>query len=91
MAGIVGIGQSGMDDGAAGGQTGVDTMVVGDDQVQPKLGGVLGWFESADAAVNGDNQFCALVGEFGDGLAIEAITFLNAVRNVAVDIGIGQL
>ena len=58
-------------------------MMVGYDQLQPKLPGVKGFLFGADPAVNGDDQVGPVFGKIFQRLFIESVAFFKTVRNVA--------
>src|SRR2546425_936452 len=76
----------GGDDGAVR-QRLAGPVVVGDDDVEParpRLGDLL---DRRHAAVDGQDQPTALVGETREGLALEAVALLEAARQVPLDLG----
>jgi len=88
--GVGGVWAAGVDDGVAIGhvvEVGWGVVVVGDDEVYAEFfcaecGGVGG-----DAAVDGDEEFGALVGEGVNCGFVEAIALVEAVGDVGVDCG----
>ena len=75
------VGRARGDDRAVG-QRLAGPVVVGDDDVEParaRLGDLL---DRGDAAVDGQDEPAALVGEPREGLALEAVALLEAARQV---------
>ena len=76
-----------MDDGHRLGQLGADRMVVGNDQIEAALAGGDGLFHAADAAIDGDHQGRPAVAPGADGIAVQAVALVDAVRHVVADFG----
>ena len=80
--------QTGMDDGEAIGKHGriaVPIVMVGDDQIDAALASDEGGFDGGDAAIDGDDEFGAVVDDLGQGLGIQAVSFVDAMGNVGFD------
>ena len=65
-------------------------MMIRDDQIHAAVFGDFGLLDGGHAAVDGDDEFGALIADLGDGLGVEAVTFLNAVRDVKLDLAAQQ-
>src|SRR5262249_12918025 len=80
-----------VDQGEGVGQMGgVELVVVGDDQVNAGVTGNFGRFDARDPAIHGDDQRLLAVGrgtQVGDRLVVEPVSLLDAVRDVAADVG----
>ncbi|MBV8561704.1 MAG: hypothetical protein JOZ56_01300 [Actinobacteria bacterium] len=62
-------------------------MVVGDDHLEPVSLRLLDLGDGGDAAVDGENEAAALVGEAREGLAANAVALVEAARQVPRDVG----
>ena len=65
----------------------VELVVISDDQVETKLFGCLGRVERRNAAIDCQQEFCAGLCEGLYSLGIQAVTFVDAMRNIVIDIG----
>ena len=61
-------------------------MMIRDDQCDAALFRHLRRLDRGDAAIDGDDQLCAAVADLRDGVAIQAIPFFDAMRNVVIDL-----
>ncbi len=82
-------GEAGVDDEVGIGESGGEFVVVGDDDVNVMAAGEGDGFEGGAAAVDGDEEICAVVDGGLDGVAVEAVAFIDAVGDVGMDIGGG--
>ena len=66
--------------------------MVGDDQVQAELPRQRGLLDAGDAAIDGDHQSppCRRASD-ADGLGVQPVAFVDAVRNVIADLGAEHL
>ena len=62
-------------------------VVVGNDNIHPERFCKLGFFNGGNARVDGDNQFHAIVLELLNCRFRHAVTFRNAVGNIALHVG----
>jgi len=84
-------GQAGVDDGRRLGESRAWLVVIRDDQAHAPLLRQRGLFAACDPAVDRDDQLRALVGEPGNGLAVQAVPFVEAVGQVVPHLGAQQL
>jgi len=88
---VRGAGQFRVDDRQGGWQpAGVRLVVVRHDDVQAEFAGPGHLRLPADAAVHRHEDAGTLAGQVLDGLAVQAVPFLDAVWHVDADVGIGQ-
>ena len=92
-AGVGAAGQARMDDHVGRRELGADRVVVGDDQLDAQLARERGLGDRRDAAVDRDDQRVRLrLGQLAEGLGVDAVAFLDPVRDVVDDVaGTGQL
>ena len=64
--------------------------MIGDDQIDVVFLGDVGGGEVGDAAIDGNDQLCVVLGELFDSFGVEAITFVDAVGDVKIDVGVGE-
>ena len=89
--GIGAAGQPRMDDRRGLGQTGAGLVMIGDDQVQaepPRQGGLL---DAGDAAIDRQQQVRLAVAPGADGVGVQPVAFLDAVRHVVGHFGAEHL
>jgi hypothetical protein len=80
-----------MDDCEGVGQvlrSGRGVVVVRDDQVHARGAGRRGRLDRRHAAIDGDNDPGTLIGKLGHGGGVQAVPFLQPVRNVSLDWGV---
>src|SRR5262245_18457478 len=67
-------------------------VMSGDDQLEAQLSGELGLADAGDPAIDGNDEHrrIAFV-KFGEGLAVEAVSLFEPVRDVVLDATTGQL
>ena len=76
-----------MGDGMIGGGIGfAPFVVVGDDEIDIFVAKRFCFVEGGDAAVDGDDEFGAGVGELFEGFGVEAVAFFEALGDVVVDV-----
>ena len=76
-----------MDDCGGGGQCCCRLVVVGDDEADVEFFREFGGIVGVNAAVNGDEEFGSVFCEESDGVGVEAVAFVDSVRDVEVGIG----
>ena len=67
-------------------QTVARFVVVGDDDLHAEFIGQLDLVEAGDAAIDGDHQLGAALGQLADGVGVEAVALIDAVGDVIIDL-----
>jgi len=65
--------------------------MIGDDQIDVVLTGDVGGGEVGDAAIDGYDQPRVILGELFNGFGVEAIAFVDAMGDIELDLGAGEL
>ena len=65
-------------------------VMVGDDQIHAELAGHVGGLERRDAAIDGDENARARLGQGAHRLAVEAVAFLDPMGDIEIDLGAEQ-
>ena len=84
-------GQTRMHQGRRARQRLLRLVMIGDDQLHAEPGRLVRFVEAGDAAIDGDDDVGAVLGELLQRLVVEAVAVVEAVRHVELDLGIEQV
>ncbi len=63
----------------------LEFMMICNDQLNTAFSRHFRGFDGGDAAIDGDDQLRAVIADLGDGFAVQAVPFFDAVWNVILD------
>src|SRR5258706_11281105 len=61
-------------------------MMIRDNEIHPPLARDLGRLDRRYAAINGDDQLCALVADLPDRVGVQAVPLFDPMRDVILDV-----
>ena len=86
----IGLFQRRMNDGRGFGQSLIRLVVIGDNQIETQLARKLGGVKRRNAAIDSHQELAAGLGQSFNRLEVQAVTLVDAVRDVIVHVGAEQ-